>query len=110
VAVPKTKPTLATRRILFMADILEQPLTSSSVSTGSRSSVDTASCASPVAPRRLSRNSCSSSRGLLPAAQRHIYRCQGRSNDGRTQLEFCVYICTRLGNPDAVPCSIVTDT
>jgi hypothetical protein len=63
--------TLATSRILFMAEMREQPLTSSSVSTGSRSSVDTASCASPVAPRRLSRNSCSSSRGWLPAARDH---------------------------------------
>lgn len=61
-----TAHTFATSRILFMAEMREQPLTSSSVSTGSRSSVDTASCASPVAPRKLSRNSCSSCRPSAP--------------------------------------------
>lgn len=48
--------TLATRRILSMAVILQQPPMSSSVRMGSRSSALTASCVSAVAPHSDSFN------------------------------------------------------
>jgi hypothetical protein len=47
--------TLATRRILSMELMRKQPSILSSLSSGRRSSAETASCVSAVAPQRLRR-------------------------------------------------------